>query len=471
MGSRIRLVLIGGNRSRNTLFFTNTEQKIETNAIFVLRQILTNIMKQKFTIIVLLLMAIGTLSAQDTLWMSLDSCLRYAYQHNITMQTSRLNQETSEISYEGAKLRFTPSLSASASENLSLSQGNSNLDGSCGVNANWTLFNGLSNVYNLKSAKISQEQSELKTLQNQNEIGSQIITSYLTIVMNQERINYLKEVLNTTEQQEIEGKIKYEVGKILESDYLLLQANLLQAQNNLQDALLTIENNQLSLRTLLNLGSSQVIGVTGNLDKIEATATLLPLRDSAVAQSLRNLPDVRISQMDVDMAELNVKMAHANFLPTLGLNAGASYYGGNSNMVDGNGTVITKGGINSSMSLSLNIPILNRGTNSTQYKQSKIQLQQAQLQLAQTEQNQQQKVESQYLSTQQSLNKFRISETMEKAYKSSYDVYVTKYAQGAVTTVEMLQQQDKYLNALNDYLQNKYSFMLENRILKIYMGE
>ena len=425
-------------------------------------------MNKKLTLLIGLMMTLSTM-AQDTVWMSLDSCLSYAYQHNFSIQSSQLSQQSAAVSYEGAKWRFVPSVNASASQSLSLSNGNSNLDGNYGVNANMTLFNGLNNLNNLRSTRLSQEQSELKIQQSLNDIGSQVVTAYLTIMMNQERLGYLQEVLNTAEQQKLEGELKYSVGKMIESDYQLLVANCISAQSNIIDTRLTLQNNQLALRSLLCMKENIVIGVLPEFSKTPPEE-LIPTLDSALAHSLRNLPDLRISEKEVEIAQLNVKMAQANFMPTLGLNAGANYYDGNSGQVSDNGTLVTMGGINSSISLNLSIPILNRGTNRTQYKQSRIQLQQTQLQHNQTLLDLQKKVEGQYLNVQQSLNKYHSSQAVESAYKSSYDIYVIKYSEGAVTTVEMLQQQDKYLNANTEYLQNKYNYLLEQKILDIYMG-
>ena len=412
-----------------------------------------------------------TTPARDTLFMTLDSCLSYAYSHNITVQTSVLDQAGSEAAYQGAIARFTPSLSASASENASFRDGTSTLDGNYGVNASLTLFNGFNNLNNLRSADLTRQQSTLRIQQSQNNIGSQIISAYLTIVMSNERMAYLQEVLRTTGQQKQEGELKYSVGRLLESEYLLLEANYVNALNNIEDLRLTIESNLLTLRSLLCMTDNRVIGVDTAYRSLDTRSAILPQRDSAVAMSLRHLPDLRISQLGVDIAQLNVKMSASSFYPTLTLGGGASYYGGNSNVVNDQGTLVTQGGINGNASLSLNIPILNRGTSRQQYKQSKIQLQEAQLQHSQTAIDLQSKVEGQYISVQQSLGKFASSEALMNAYRANYDVYVIKYEQGAVTTVDMLQQQDRYMSALNDYLQNKYSYILQEKLLKIYMGD
>ena len=126
---------------------------------------------------------------------------------------------------------------------------------------------------------------------------------------------------------------------------------------------------------------------------------------------------------------------------------------------------------NTSLSLGLSIPIFDRGSSVTQYKQSKITLQQAELQHYQTLLDLRDQLNELYINTQQALNRYKASEVLSEAYRASYEVYVLKYTEGAVTTVEMLQQQDKYLSASNEYLQNKYSFLLAEKQLDIYTGK
>lgn len=407
--------------------------------------------------------------AQDTVRLSLDSCLNYAYKHNTTLQSSRLDQENAKIAYDGAKLRFSPTVNASASQNWSFNDGNSSRNGNYGINAGLVLFGGLSNLNNLQQAKLSMEQSELKAEQNRNQISSQIIQAYLTVMMNQEKLQYEHEVLRYSEEQASEGELKWSVGRMLESDYLLLKANLSSAKANIDNTRLTIASNMLALQTLLNPESGIVVAPIYNMDKM--TPQSLMSLDSVMQMAQRNMPDFRISEMNVELARYNVRMAQGNYMPTLSMNAGASYYEGKNGQVDNSGTLVSSGGVNSSVGLSLNVPILNQGNNRTQLKQSKINLQQAEIAHQQQTLDLRKEVETQYLTTQQAYNQYQSSEKLKEAYKASYDVYALKYSEGMVTTVELLQQQDKYLNALNSYLQNKYNYILDNEVLNIYIGQ
>ena len=410
----------------------------------------------------------NSLQAQDTVRMTLDSCLRYAYQHNLTVRAAALNSDAAEVSLRGAKLRFLPSINASASQGVSWAD-QTTRSGNYGVSGSLTLFNGLSTLRSLKQSRLSAEQSSLKVQQAENGVGTQIISAYLTILMNQEKLSYQRDVLETSHQQQLEGELKHKVGRILESDYLLLAANYTSAQSEIDNTTITIEDNYQDLLMLLDMDDNHPIAVVPSSDSLHASDCTIPVYDTVVAQARRTLPDWQISQLDVDIARYNVQLAQSNYLPTLSLNAGTSYNEGA--IISDNPVTAINGGLNTSVTLGLNIPILNSGVNSTQLKQSKIALQQAELQHHQAEVNIENDILALFLNLQMALNRFRSSEALMEAYKASYDVYVIKYTEGAVTTVEMLQQQDRYLSALNDYLQNKYSYILAEKQLDIYTGK
>ena len=420
------------------------------------------------TLLLLMMLAGGTVSAQTTVRMTLDSCLRYAHEHNLQVRSALLNQQSSEADLTGAKMRFLPSVSASASHGWSW-DGQSTSNTQYGINGSLNLFNGLSNLRTLQQSRLSNEQSQLKTKQTENSIDIQIMQAYLTILMNQEKLSYQQEVFETSRQQQLEGEVKYQVGKILESDYMLLSANHTTTQAELENTRLTIEENRLALMTLMGMDDTLRLEVVPSDDTLRATDRIMPLHDSVMAQAQRSMPDWQISEMDVDLARLKVRLAEGSFMPTLSLNAG---YGGQwmptGAPAQSSSTTFSD---NTSLSLGLSIPIFDRGSSVTQYKQSKITLQQAELQHYQTLLDLRDQLNELYINTQQALNRYKASEVLSEAYRASYEVYVLKYTEGAVTTVEMLQQQDKYLSASNEYLQNKYSFLLAEKQLDIYTGK
>lgn len=428
---------------------------------------LTNQNILKIAIAAVLVCGSATATSQDTLRMTLDDCLRYAYDHNLTVQTAELNKQSAEADVSNAKWNFAPMLNASAGENMNIQNGGTSFNTSAGVNATMTLFSGLANLRTLQQSKLSLQQSELKVKQSQNTIATQITQAYLTILMNQERLTYQQDVLKTSEEQKKEGEVKYNVGKILESDYLLLQANYESALGNIENTRLTIENNRLELRNLLCLDEGQTVGVVDMQDD-DNTMQLLSM-EQVIRQAEQNMPDLKISQMNVDLAKYNVKIAKSAYSPTIGLSGGANYFLGGTQLDQTSGTMVNGGNFSGTVGLNLNIPLL-RGNTITQVKRSKINLRQAELQHNQTALELRKTIEAQYIATAQARNQYRSSQLMKDAYQANYNVYKLKYENGAVTTVDLLTQQDRFLSALNDYLQNKYTYLLDLKVLDIYMG-
>ena len=119
----------------------------------------------------------------------------------------------------------------------------------------------------------------------------------------------------------------------------------------------------------------------------------------------------------------------------------------------------------------MSIPIYSRGSTKANVKKSQIALQQAQLDYDQSLLDVRQTVVQSYQDVVSAYNAYKVSEKKENAYSKSFDAYNLQYQYGKITTVELLQQQNNYLNALNGYIQNKYSLVMKRKILDIYMGK
>jgi len=97
-------------------------------------------------------------------------------------------------------------------------------------------------------------------------------------------------------------------------------------------------------------------------------------------------------------------------------------------------------------------------------------LQQAQLDYEQSELTARQTVVQAYRNVVSAFNAYKVSQVREDAYSKSFHAYNMQYQYGSITTVELLQQQNAYLNVLNNYIQNKYSLVMKRKILDLYMG-
>ena len=400
---------------------------------------------------------------------TLEDCLRYAFANSYERKSMELNSESLEASYEQSKMQRLPSVSASASQNINNNANGWSSSGNIGVGSSITIYQG-GNIRNtIEQSRLNLERNEVQMERYDNQVTTQILQAFLSILGNQELLNYQQEVLKTSGEQLKQGRARYQVGTILESDLLLLESQYLNDSNNVVDTRINIENNLLDLKVLLSMNPNDelhiVVPDTENLDELKAS---LPTEEEAIQLALDYMPDLRMSDYDIKLAEKSVDMAKGNYYPTVSANANL---GMGILSFDGNGVNHWYSTPTESAGVSVNIPIFSRGSTKTNVKKSKIALEQAQLDYEQTQLSVRQTVSQAYRNVVSAFNAYKVSQVRENAYSKSFEAYNLQYQFGNITTVELLQQQNNYLNVLNSYIQNKYSLLMKRKILDLYMGK
>ena len=402
---------------------------------------------------------------------SLEDCLKYAEEHNYTLQNAKLDQSVSEINYKQAKLQMSPTVSASASQGFSYSHssmnGGADWTGNYGLSAGVTLFKGLNTFNTIKQRKLDITQNSLLFEQQKNQLNIQIVQAFLNILMNEELSVYQKEVINKSREQMQQGYQRYKVGQILESDYLLLQAQYVSDSVNYENTLLNLNNNYITLKALLAISPSTPIDIQKPDTSSMLKNLMIPSLQEVVDKAFDYLPELKYSQNRIESANYDVKIAKSSYYPSLSLNAGVST-GYSSN----NGAFGTQLGdrLGENVGLSLNIPIYNQNRARASVKIAKIGVQQAENDLQEKQINILQDLEKYYVSVNEAENDYRVATIREKAYAANFEAYNMKFMYGTITAADLLTQQNNYLSALNTYMQNKYSFVLQRKILDIVMG-
>lgn len=412
-----------------------------------------------------------TLLAQESAsyQFTLEDCIRFAFANSYERKSMQLTGKSLEATYQQSKLQRLPNLSASFGQNISNNENGWSSSGNVGVGTSVTIYQGGQISNTIEQNRLNLERNEVQMERYDNQTIAQILQSFLTILGNQERLKYLLDVLKTSGEQLRQGQSKYDVGLILESDFLLLEAQYYSDSNNVVDTRINIENNLLDLKVLLSMDPTDQLEIispdTDNLDGLKAS---LPSEEEALSLAMDYMPDIRLSDYDIKIAEKSVTMAKGNYLPSVSANAniGMGVFS-----FDGTGMKQWCSTPTESAGISVNIPIFNRGATKANVKKSQIALEQAQLDYEQTQLAVRQTVVQAYRDVISAYNAFKVSEVRENAYNKSFDAYNIQYRYGKITTVELLQQQNNYLNALNTYIQNKYSLLMKRKILDIYMGK
>ena len=404
----------------------------------------------------------------------MEECLQYSETHNFSLQSSNINISTSELNLKQAKLNIAPTVSATATQNVNYGNYEKSVGwgGNYGINAGMTLFNGLSNANKIKQSKLGVEQSELQLESNKNNIRVAVIQAFLSVMMNEELLNYQQQVLTSSNEQMEQGKQRLEVGQILESDYKMLQAQYTSDLYNIENTKNNIQTNYLTLKNLLSMDPSTQLSIV-----LPDSATLfksldLPSLQELIDRSTNYLPELKMSENDITSAEYDVKIQKANFYPTLSASAGISTGYNGSNLTSPNtgwGTQLWHG-LGENIGLNLNIPIYQRGSIRNNVKMAQYRVEQLELEHKETEYQVHQDLQKSYLDVASAQNDFIAAEAKSDAYLANYKTYSLRFTYGSVTAVDLIQQQTNFLNQLNSYMQAKYSYVLRRKILDVYMG-
>ena len=400
---------------------------------------------------------------------SLEDCFHFAVANSYERKSMELTGRSLETTYEQSKQQRLPNLSASVGQNLSNNENGWSTSGNVGVGSSVTIYQG-GNINNtIEQNRLNLERNEVQLERYDNQLATQILQSFLTILGNQELLNYQLEVLNTSREQVKQGRVRYKVGSILESDLLLLEAQYYSDSNNVVDTRINIENNLLDLKVLLSMNPTDELEIiTPNTDNLDNLKESLPSEEEAVSLAMEYMPDLRMSDYDIRLAEKSVDMARGNYFPSISANANV---GMGVLSFDGDGNSKWYGKPTESAGISMSIPIYSRGQTKANVKKSRIALEQAQLDYEQSALSVRQTVVQAYRNVLSAYNAYKVSQVKEDAYGKSFNAYNIQYQYGTITTVELLQQQNNYLNALNSYIQNKYSLLMKRKILDVYMGK
>lgn len=416
----------------------------------------------------------ATLSAQSTEPWSLDSCINYAIEHNITVKSRELQKYSGELEITEAKDRFLPQASAGANESFSFGRGltsentyanrnTSNFGWNVGVSL--PIFQGLSAIRRLDYAK-----ANLRVLVEQYEAAKDDIT--LNVISQYLQVLYCKELLGVAENQLEVSKIELnkrkellEAGKIPELD--LLEAEALVARDEL--SLVNSTNDYalalVDLSQMLELPSPEGF----DIQPVEDAALGLLSANEVYENALTSNHTILASKGSITVAEKNIALAKSGYLPTVSFNAGigSSYYTLSGFKSESFGRQM-RNNLSKSLGFSLNIPVFDAFSTRNSLRRAKVQRINAQLQLDDAEKRLYKTIQQAYVQAVAAEKKRETSAVAEKSSLAAFDAVREKYNYGRATPAEYEQAKATYTRAASESIQAKYESILRVRILQFY---
>ena len=448
-----------------------------------------SIMKQVSLIILscLLLLPAG-MKAEDDMpkqW-TLRNCIDYALEHNITIRRNRISVESAQEDVKTAKADFLPSLSGNISQrivnrpnntsgtiisgdNITTSESKTSYNGSYGIDASWTVYNGSKRVNTVKQQQLNSRMAELTVDQSENSIEENITQLYVQILYSAEAVKVNESTLEVSRKEFERGQQLFDAGSIASSDLAQLEAQVSNDNYQLVTAQTTLQNYKLQLKQLLELDGDFEMDLF--LPQLDDSSVLIPLptKDDVYQTALNLRPEIESGKLNIEASDMNIKIARAGYIPTLSLSAGIGTTNANGN--DFSFSEQVKQNWNNSIGLTLSIPIFDkRQTKSTIYK-AKLQMQTSQLDLMDEQKTLYKTIESLWLSANSAQQQYVAATQKLKSTQASYALVSEQFNLGMKNTVELLTEKNNLLSAQQETLQAKYTAILNAGLLRFYQGE
>ncbi len=407
--------------------------------------------------------------SQNVLKLTLEDAVKYAIENNYGQRSLEVEKKISGETVDQSKRESLPNLSGSYSYSASNSHnkvsGGTSSSGSLNINSSMVLYNGGQIKNSEIKSKAQFSITESKILQAKNQLTIDVIQAFQSVLMNEEIRKYRLEVLDISRKLSETGKIQFAEGKILRSDYLLLDAQFSADSCSYMNSLLDKERMLLNLKNLLGSIGDLNIEIIPPVDSADLNLAL-PEKVFFIETALAWLPDIELYKKNIELADLDMKIAKSALVPSLSLSASLS--------TGSNGGAISSDMFNSNLreqvSLSLSIPIWDKGRVKSNVALSRYRKEQYEIESQEKELTFRNQLEQEYLDVLASKNNFESSKLNRNAQKENFETYLIQYKEGLTSTTQLLQQQSNYQTAINNYVQMKYNYLLNRKVLDVYMG-
>ncbi len=440
-------------------------------------------MRFKLSILLFLLAAV-TVTAQMRKW-TLEECVLYALENNITIDQFELDLENARIDKSDALGNMLPGLNlqntTQASTGLILDPTtNGFVTGTIfstngNLTSSMTLFNGLRNIHTLNRAKINELANQYRLDNLEDDISLNVANSYLSILSNKEALKVSQAQYAFTVEDLKRTRELVESGVVPRGDLLEVEATAATQEQ-------TIVNNQ-NLVLLSRIALAQLLQITDyvNFDIADEDFNVPPsdiLKYSPKVifdKALTFRRDIKFSETNVSLAEKDLQIAKGVSYPTI--NAFINY---NTRFSDQTRDPITGEKISFrdqlwindgiSYGAQINVPIFNGFSTRNGIKRAQINVEQARLQLDQAKLDLETTINQAYVDVENTAKAYQASQKTLEARRLAYEYTRDRFDVGLMNAFDFSQAQSRVDNAEAEVIRNKYNYIFRIKVLEFFYG-
>ncbi|MGM0932084.1 MAG: TolC family protein [Bacteroidota bacterium] len=470
---------------------------------------------KKYSLLTLFLISALFATAQEGDKWTLQECVNYALENNISIQQSELNLELSEIERLDAIGNFLPNVNASATNswNTGLTQNvttgilqtQTTRNFSAGVTASMNLFDGLRNFKQLQRSKISQLSAQYSLDKMKDDITLFVADSYLQVLFSKQNLEVLRSQNEVTLEQLERTQELVEAGSLPRGDLLEIRATdadekqrMIVAENNIKISLI-------NLAQLLRISDYENFDIVDRDYDIFGSDILENSVYDIIDRAREERSELKIAEANRDLAEKDVEIAKGAYMPTLG--AFFNYNTRESGMgritgvtidpqdptreigvVESTGDIVVapntmttignplpffeqlqrNDGI--SYGVQLSVPIFNGFATRNQVKRSQVSAKRAEYEMEQAELDLEANVYQAYVDARGAFEAYEAALVAADAQEQAYDYATQRYDVGLTNAFDYSQSKLRYENAQREVVRTKYDYIFKLKVIELYFG-
>ena len=415
---------------------------------------------------------------------TLDDCINHALSNNISLKRTIITKQQATEDWKGAKADLLPSLSASTNQSVgyrpwvnagistvtngtvSTSINKAYYNGSYGINASWTVWNGNQNINTIRLNKLTEQQAELDSATTANSIQEQILQLYTQILYLSEAVNVNKMSLETSRKNELRGKEMVEVGKMSKADLAQLSSQRAQDEYNVVNAQTTLANYILQLKQVLEITGEDEFDVFIPDNTTENALADIPTLQATYQKALAARPEIERERLAIQSSAVNLSIAKAGWFPTVSITGGVGT--SNSSMSDKNWGQQIKTNFDASLGATISFPIYDKRKTKTAVNKAKLQQMDSELSLLDEQKKLYSTIEGFWLDAQTNQQKYKAALAMVESEEASYELLSEQFNLGLKNIIELMTGKDKLLAAKQSLLESKYLTIMNIKMLEFY---
>lgn len=446
--------------------------------------------------------------------LTLQQCVETAIANNLLVRQSEYQAQSDKVNYKQAKGSQLPFISGNV--NHGINQGRS-IDpftntyanqqinfANYSINTSITLWNGSSLQNAIKQSELTAKASEMDWQQTKDNITINVILAYLQVLSAQEQLSVAQSQVAVTKTQVARLETLHASGAIAPAMLYDLKGQLSGDQLSVINVKNTLETARINLAQLMNVPYNATVqlenlGASSNPVLYDGTA------DNIYQTAEQQLAFIKAAEYRKQSAQKRYLAAKAQLLPTLSFNGG---FGTNyssvatrqellntadvatSQYVNVSGSKlpvfapqnnyqshkITYGdqwtnNLNSSLSIGLQIPILNGLRARSNVSQAKIAEKRTSFEAQSVKTQLRQAVDQAYVNMNAAFERYLALKNQVEDFTVSFKAAEVRFTNGVNTSVEYMIAKNNLDRSNANFVAAKYDYLLRVKVLDFYQGK